>query len=206
MVRVIFLVFILFSNFRIGSAQNNDFVKGKIDSLGKKTGFHIQFLDARFLVCDSASAFYKHYVYYTDGEPLKHYSLLPKFIKKFELSDALLRDENDSIILLSGKYSFSHRKKQDSLDYVYKGGFLVYERFVKALNKPTIYIPSFKVTPNYEYYTEERFYDMEYGEHFPSYYFESYTLTNNNLKKDYKKFSIYWENSKWKEIAKKESE
>ena len=189
--------------FGIGYAQNTEFKQGKFDSSGNKVGFHIQFLDARFLVCDSADAFYKHYVYYTDNKPLKYYSLLPKIIKKYELAGDLLRNVNDTIILLDGKYSFSHRKKQDSLDYIYEGGFAVYGRFVKELNKPTIYIPSFKVTPNYEYYIEERFYDKRYRNYFPSYYLEIYTLSKNNLKKDYKKYSIYYENNKWEELLKK---
>jgi hypothetical protein len=204
--KIIFIVFILFLTFKISYGQDNHLVIGSIDSLGNKVGFHIQFLDSRFLACDSSEASFKHYVYYIDGKPLKHYSLLPKFIKNYILTQSILKEDNDSILLVDGKYSFFHRKKTDSLEFIYKNGFLIYEKFVKALNKPTIYIPSFKVTLNYEYYIEERFYNKRHKNYFPSYYYESYILAKNMLKNDHQKLSIYFEDNKWKQSAFVESE
>lgn len=191
---------------KIGYAQSEKFIKGSIDSLGNRIGFHIQFLDSRFLVCDSNNAFYKQYVYFINDKPLKYYALPPKFIKHYTLNGPTVKNAKDSIMLLDGWYSFSHKRKADSLEFLYKDGYLLYEKLVTRNNKPTILIPSFKAIPNYEYYIEERFFNKWFDDQFPSYYFQCFIKPENKKPKNKEMLYIYYDGNKWQEVSDKQTE
>lgn len=206
MKKITFTLFIIFSIVKLNYSQSEVFASGELDELGEKVGFHIQYLDSRFISCDSNDAFYRHYVYFVDGKPLKNFSLPPKFIRRYNLESTLGNASGDSIMLLDGEFSFSHRRKADSMKFIYKDGYLVYEQFVSRRNKPTILIPTFEVFPNYEFYVEERYYTKTYKNYFPSFYFESSMIAESKTPKDKQMFYIYYDENKLKVLPVNETD
>lgn len=172
-------------------SQNSAFKPGYIDSLNKKQGYFPLYLNHQLVHCDSTEQpSYTYFTYYLNGKVESLYKF-PRFSEDFELQETEMTEQSDSIITLNDTLTFK-TKKGIQYQFIYKNGYLVSEHRRYPGNRPTVYIPSFKVEDNIIVDMEDYYFDKKYKDYELSFYYE-YTSEEKVISR-----YLYHNGKKWK--------